>query len=243
MSVKRLLFAAFLMATVLTLGCARTDSHLSVDYGGATQLPRPSVINVHQYRLNPASIQLDESVGKRVTRRLSDRSVSQEQHEVAAAIQQALTERLAEELQALGLPARPASEDTSVSSGSVLDIEGVFGEVSEGFRARRLLIGLGTGSAEVNTTTRAYVRFASGRKLVQEVKTTAKSSRKPGVAVSAGAGAAADRAATSAAVAGATGVVAERRRNDVESIAEAAAKEIVNSLRPFLERQGWVPPK
>ena len=104
-----------------------------------------------------------------------------------------------------------------------------------------MIIGLGAGSSEVRTLVQVYATTSDGRRLVEDFYTTVKSSRKPGMAETMGAGAAAGRVAESAAVSvGVTALTAHSQT--VEGDAEAAAKAIAKELSKFFVQQGWIPP-
>jgi hypothetical protein len=113
--------------------------------------------------------------------------------------------------------------------------------INEGNPTQRMLIGLGAGSSEVRTLVQVYSATSEGRRLVEDFYTTVKSSRKPGMAETMGAGAAAGRVAESAAVGvGVTALTAHSQT--VEGDAEAAAKAIAKQLSKFFFDQGWIPP-
>jgi len=79
------------------------------------------------------------------------------------------------------------------------------------------------------------------RRLVQDFYTTVKSSRKPGLGPMAGAGAAAGRAAETAATSTGIGVMTARSQT-VEGDAKNTADEITKQLKKFFVEQRWINP-
>jgi hypothetical protein len=66
-------------------------------------------------------------------------------------------------------------------TGPTLSIEGQIVSIDEGNKAKRLVIGFGSGESEVRTLTQVYeVTSEDGHHLVEDFYTTVKSSKKPG---------------------------------------------------------------
>jgi hypothetical protein len=120
-----------------------------------------------------------------------------------------------------------------------LSVEGQILSINEGNKTRRLILGFGAGASEVRTLTQVYEVTGGAHRLVDDFYTTAKSSRKPGFGPMGGAGAAAGRAATSAAVSGGLGLVTERSQT-AEADAQHAAREIAKQLAKFFVEQRWI---
>jgi hypothetical protein len=103
-----------------------------------------------------------------------------------------------------------------------------------------MVVGFGAGASEVRTLVQVYEMTGAGRRLVEDFYTTVKSSRKPGFGPMAGAGAAAGRVVTSAAVSGGVSVATEHAQT-VEGDASHTADEIATVLATFFAQQGWIP--
>jgi len=226
---RRLQYAVWGLAVILLTGCAGTDVQLMIEYEGTKQLQRPDLVLIYDF----VSSYDDTSPDLTATSETADKI------EVAGAVTIALAEALVEEVVKLGLPAERVIDDIS-GDGTILSIEGEFLHIDEGSRFKRMVIGFGVGSAEVNTLVHSHLQTGKDKKLVQEFLATAKSSDKPGMGPMSGLGASAGHAATSAAVSTGLGAVSEKRRSNVEVLAQRLAKEIIKRMVPFFTRQGWI---
>ena len=230
-----------LCALALGVGCASTDVSMSSEYSGA--LPRPQQILIFPFATSPEEVQLDWSPTVAGVWKLEGLSSSQEDQRVAHAVQQALAQRLAAKVQALGLPAQVASGDVPAPSGPTIAVTGQFLAIDEGNRAERVVIGLGAGRSDVRTAVQVAEIFPEGRRIVEQFDVDAKSGRKPGAAETMGVGAAAGHLAVSAAVTAAGSVASEAFGDDVDADAERTAAKIASVLQMLFQRQGWLAPQ
>ena len=226
---RRLQYAVWGLAVILLTGCARTDVQLMIEYDGTKQLPQPDLVQIYDF----VSSSDDTSSDSTATSEAADKI------DVGRAVTIALAEALVEEIEKLGLPAERVIDDIS-GEGTILSIGGEFLHIDEGSRFKRMAIGFGVGSAEVNTLVHSHLQTGKDKKLVQEFLATAKSSDKPGMGFMSGLGASAGQGATSAAVSTGVGAVSEKRRSNVEVLAQRLAKEIIKRMVPFFARQGWI---
>jgi Domain of unknown function (DUF4410) len=226
------------VSLLLATACARTSvQDVQVMASG---LPRPSVVLVHPFAASGGVVTLSGGVLSRAMEAMENTPEAQQREQVARQVTQVLAQKLVKRIQDLGLPAELASA-AAPAGGSTLSIEGQILSIDEGNPTRRMIIGLGAGSSEVRTLVQVYATTSDGRRLVEDFYTTVKSSRKPGMAETMGAGAAAGRVAESAAVSvGVTALTAHSQT--VEGDAEAAAKAIAKQLSSFFFQQGWIPP-
>jgi len=236
--------AAGLTMAVLGLmamaGCAR----VSTEHVQKTndQLPRPELILVHDYQVSPDEVQLDSALSSRVKRAVKGTPKTEDQLKVEQEVSRTLTTTLVDEIRKLGIPAEPARMATPVA-GPILSIEGQVVSINEGNKAKRLVIGLGSGASEVGTLTRVYeVTSGDGHRLIEDFYTTAKSSRKPGFGPMAGFGAAAGMAASHVAAAGGLGA-ATALSQTVEADVKHGAKQIAKELAKLFVEQGWITQK
>jgi len=103
-----------------------------------------------------------------------------------------MSERMVEDIRKLGLPAERSTGALPETGGPFLVIRGQLLTVDQGNQFRRFAIGLGAGATEVSATTRVAILVDGNETPIEEFTVTGKSGRKPGAAVSLGAGAAAD---------------------------------------------------
>ena len=226
------------LSLLLVTACARTSvQDVQVMASG---LSRPSVVLVHPFAASGGAVTLSGGLLSRAMEAVESTPEAQQREQVAQQVTQVLAQKLVKRIQDLGLPAKLASA-AAPAMGSTLSIEGQILSIDEGNPTRRMIIGLGAGSSEVRTLVQVYAATSGGRRLVEDFYTTVKSSRKPGMAETMGAGAAAGRVAESAAVSvGVTALTAHSQT--VEGDAEAAAKAIAKQLSSFFFQQGWIPP-
>ena len=81
----------------------------------------------------------------------------------------------------------------------------------------------------------------SGRRLVEEFTTDAKSGYKPGMAETEGASALAGHWAVGLAVGAGLSVASEKFSANVEADADRTAENIAKQLNTFFQSKGWVP--
>ena len=175
-----------------SLACARTsiDSTRILDDG--SKLPAPHLVLIQDYDVGADSVKLDSSVGSKLVRSISSKDSPAEQIELGRSIAQAMSERMAEDIRKLGLPAERSTGALPKTGGPFLVIRGQLLTVDEGNRFRRFAIGLGAGATEVSAKTRVAILVDGKETPIEEFTVTGKSGRMPGAAVSLGAGAAAD---------------------------------------------------
>jgi len=208
----------------------------------APGLPRPQLILVYDFATSsPSAVALDRSIGARLLRMAGDEPIVTDEEKIAQEVARIVTENLVKQINDLGIPAQPGTVGTPPVAGPVLAIEGQFLSVDQGNRAQRMMIGFGAGASEVRTLVQIYETTAEGRRLVEDFYTTVKSSRKPGLGPMAGAGAAAGRAAETAAMSTGVGVMTARSQT-VEGDAKNTADEITKQLKKFFVEQRWINP-
>src|SRR6267142_4253448 len=166
------------MALTAMAGCARVSTeHVQKT---TDRLAKPALILVHDYEVSPDEVQLDSALSSRVKRAVRGTPKTEVQLEVEQEVSRTLTTTLVDEIRKLGSPAEPARMASPVA-GRTLSIEGQIVSIDEGNKAKRLVIGLGSGASEVRTLTQVYeVTTGEGHHLLEDFYTTAKSSRKPG---------------------------------------------------------------
>jgi hypothetical protein len=225
------------MALMGMAGCARVSTQ-GVQVS-TERLPRPELILVHHYQVSPDEVQLDSALSSRIKRAEQRTPEAEDQLRVEQQVSRALTTMLVDEIRKLGIRAEPAAM-ASPGAGPTLSIEGQMLSIDEGNKAKRLVIGLGSGASEVRTLTQVYeVTSGDGHRLVEDFYTTTKSSRKPGFGPMAGMGAAAGLAASRAAAAGGLGM-ATALSQTVEADVQHSAKEIARDLAKLFVQQGWI---
>ena len=119
-------------------------------------------------------------------------------------------------------------------------IKGHFVSIDEGSRMKRMLIGFGAGAAELKTFVEGYQVTPSGLRPLGSAEVEAGGGKMPGILVPVGVGAATNRAATSAAVAGGANVVQEIGPESMSNMAKLTAEEIASLLSEAFKKRGWI---
>jgi len=203
------------------------------------RLPTPELILVYDYQVSPNQVLLDSAISSRVERAVKGTPEAEDQLKVEQEVSRALTATLVDEIRKLGIRAEPATMASPVA-GPTLSIEGQIVSIDEGNKAKRLVIGFGSGESEVRTLTQVYeVTSEDGHHLVEDFYTTVKSSKKPGFGPFAGMGAAAGVAASRVAAAAGVGAVGARSQT-VEADVQHGAKQIAKELAKLFVQQGWI---
>ena len=110
-----------------------------------------------------------------------------------------LPSEIVKQLQSMGLRAVRA-DSPAPADRNVLIVQGSFETIDAGNRRRRILVGLGAGKSQVGTSVQlVYQPAGETPRLIQSFDANADSGKAPGVAETAGVGAAAGHVATSAA--------------------------------------------
>lgn len=223
-----------------SFGCASTQVTTTEQYGG--RLPRPERVLVYRFATSPDDIQLDHSPTVVAAWKLQGISATSEERAVGRAVAAAVADNLVKKIQQMGLPAEFAEGPLPEDGPPTIAIDGQFLAIDEGSRAERVVIGLGAGRSDVQTAIQVTEVARGGRRLVDQFQVTAKSGRKPGMAETMGAGAAAGSLAASAVVSTAAAVGSEAFGADVDADGRRTADKVAAALETFFERQGWIAP-
>jgi len=238
--VRRRLAPVALAALVAALGCASTDITGRDEYRGA-KLPRPGRILVHDFAASAADLpawseeRAHFSEGAATAEVAPDAETLDVQRKLGTEVAQ----RLVEQIGAMGLPAVRAAGQPDPREGDLVLI-GAFTSVDEGSRLKRVVIGFGSGAAELKTHVAGY-RMADGHLHKLGSGDTASGGGKgPGTVVP---------AIVTVATANPIGLIvggvvkAEGElsgRSTVEGTAKRTADKIADELRVKFEEQGWI---
>jgi hypothetical protein len=106
-------------------------------------------------------------------------------------VREQVADEIVHQLQAMGLHA-VRTDAPAPADQNVLLVQGSFDTIDAGNRRRRTLIGLGAGKSEVSSSVRIVYQPAGGApRVVQSFTANADSGKMPGIAETAGVGAAA----------------------------------------------------
>jgi hypothetical protein len=231
----RNLWPALLLTVVVIAGCAPTDVRSTRGASADQPLPRPDRIVVYDFVIAPGDVRLNSGPGARVRRMLGSEPASAEQTKVGAQVAKVFSEELVKAIAELGIPVERSAHLSRVPDRT-LAIDGQFVSIDEGNRARRMVIGFGLGATEVSAHVQVYLGMPTQQVLVQEFETKAESSKKPGAAVTMGAGAA---VGAGMAVGGAASGALELQAG-VEADARRTARKLAEQLKELFTRRGWI---
>ncbi|HVE07584.1 MAG TPA: DUF4410 domain-containing protein [Paraburkholderia sp.] len=239
--------AALLFSSILLTGCASgiTNVANASPYTAATTVApqvRPDNIYVYTFASNANDVKLDNGgvAHKLMTRFTGDTSAAQQAADATAASEEVANE-IVHKLQAMGLHAVRADVPPPAGQNALI-VQGSFDTIDAGNRRRRTLIGLGAGKSDVGTNVQILYKPAGGEATVlQSFDANADSGKMPGVAETAGVGAAAGHIATSAAVGGGLHAAGETKHDTVSQDAKRLGDSIARQIAQVGVTQGWLP--
>ncbi|RQS65940.1 DUF4410 domain-containing protein [Burkholderia sp. Bp8963] len=235
---KRLAGTALIAGALFTTGCAATPA--GIQAAGAMPQVHADVVYVSTFDITADDVRLDGGMASKLMTMAHGMSTDTQRQQTALKAREQLADELVRELVSLDIPAMRA--DGAVPAGrDALIVTGRFETLDAGNRRRRILIGLGAGKSEVGAS--VAVLFQPARGTPQPLVTfsvNADSGRMPGIAETAGVGAAAGRLATSAAVSGGVHGVSETRRDTVSAVTGKLARSIAKQLAATSATNGWL---
>ena len=227
---------AWSAATVLLVSGASAQGPLSAKvtvtpvavYTGSSPLPKPQKILVYDFAVNPDDVQVDKLQALRPRHLITgDKS----QDAVAASANKKFYQELVKAMAKTGIPVEHVTVGAKPSDNAML-IQGSFTSLKEGTKAERDTIGMGTGSADVETKVDVHLKTPSDTVLLSQFQTDTKPAKSVGSVVPVAAG------LNPAAVA-AKSTITDRKKTVnayASKTADAAAKEIFKSMAA----QGWI---
>jgi hypothetical protein len=228
-----------LLLAALIAGCAGASvapqSQSAPVTGG-----RPSTIYVYPFAATAQDVTLNQGFFQRAYQNLTNANVDQDQVQIAEATAQALAANIVQELQGKGYNAVQLARGTAVTGDNVLIVDGEFVDINEGNRLRRMVIGLGTGQATLNTKVQIYQMANGNATQILDFTTHADSGSMPGAALTAPAGAAAGGAVAAASLAAnLAGGAAKTYTSSTGYLAKQTADQSVSYMSQYFVQQGW----
>lgn len=234
----RMCRASVVWAALILCGCAATNVQTEYEHTG--RLPAPAMIVVYRFAISADEITENQGFVAKAERDFGSTPMDEVKRQTAHEAAARMANDLVSGIRSLGLTADLASNLGAIPPNAVL-VRGVFIDVDEGNRARRLAIGFGAGQAKVDTR---FELVASGsNQPIGKFETHTDSGEMPGALVTMGAGAAAQGGATvgmAAANVGVSGV--KGYESAVDPMIDRSADKAVVTLSQFFGSQGWIPP-
>ena len=227
---------AWVAAMTLLVGASSAQGPLRVkvnitpvaSYTGASSLPRPGKILIYDFTVNSEDVQVDKIQAMRPRNLITG---SKNPDSVAESAGKKYYQELIKALEKTGIPVEHVA-DGAVPTNNTLVIKGSFTSLREGNKTERDTIGMGAGSADVETKVDVHLKTPSDTVLVSQFQTDTRAAKGTGSVVPVAAG-------MNPAGAVAKSTIGDRKKTlnaYASKTAEATAKEILKSMAT----QGWV---
>jgi hypothetical protein len=227
--------AVWLCVLVVLAGCASTEITERQRYQGA-KLARPDRIIVHDFTGNPADVPPESPFAAQMAGTIPP---TPEQREVGRKVGAQMAKQLVADLQGMGLPAARAAGQPAPQVNDIV-LRGYFVSIDEGSAGKRVLVGFGSGAAEMRAAVEGYQMTAQVLRLLGSGEVRSGGGKMPGVAVPA-AVLAATANPIGLVVGGAAKVYGEATGSDtIEGAAKRSADEIAAQLKTAADEQGWI---
>jgi len=225
------------MVLVAVAGCATSKVTARESEIGDERIAKPDHIYVYDFAATAADVPAD--VG--ASTELSEPSAPPSAKEIEAGrkLGELVAGSLASKITAMGLSAVHAGPLSKPKVGDMM-IHGQFGSIEEGSAGKRLVLGFGSGNAELNTLVQAYQVTANGRRKLGSGAIDSEGGKSPGLLVP---------LAVTVATANPIGLVVVGAakagseisgRNSIETSAERTATQIAAELERAFQKQGWI---
>jgi hypothetical protein len=235
MNMLRLSTVWLIVAFVLS-SCASTNVTQRQQYQGE-KLPRPGRVIIHDFTANPADVPPQSAFAAQNA--VASTVPTAEQLATTSRLGAEIARQVTAQLRDAGLPAVQAAGQPAPQVNDIV-IRGYFVSAEEGSAAKRMLVGFGSGNAELTTAVEGFQMTPQGLRLLGSGQVESGGNKSPGVILPL-----AVMAATAnpigLAVAGTVKVAGEATGSDtIEGSAKRTADEISEQLIDAADRQGWL---
>ena len=226
---------AWSLALVVLASCASTGVTQRQAYQGE-KLARPARIIVHDVTGDPAEVPPASPFAARLAGAVPP---TPEQREVGRELGDQIAAKLVADLQAMGLPAVRAAGQPAPQVDDVV-LRSYFISIEEGSAGQRVLVGFGSGAAEMRAAVEGYQMTAQGLRLLGSGEVISEGGGMPGI-VAPLAVLAVTANPIGLVVAGGAKLYGEKTGSDtIEGAAQRTADEIAAQLRTVAQQQGWI---
>jgi hypothetical protein len=228
--------ASSLLVLIAVAGCASTKVTERQRYEGE-KLARPGRIIVYDFAATPADIPAWSAAAGEYAQ--PSTSQSMEAVEMGRQLGAQVAEELVMEIRAMGLPAVRAAGQPAPQVNDIVII-GYFESIDEGSAAKRVVLGFGSGAAELSTRVEGYLMTQQGLRKLGAGTVEAGGGKGPGVAVP---------LAVTVATANPIGLIVGGAAkaggemtgaSTIKGTAKRTAKKIADELRVAFRKQGWI---
>jgi hypothetical protein len=225
-----------LFALLVLTGCASTDVSNRETYQGE-KLARPDRIIVYDFAATPDEVPAESTLPSDAAGAATPQTP--EEIEEGRKLGAEVAKQLVADLRDMGLPAVHAEGQPPPRVGDIV-IKGSFVTVEEGSAGKRVLVGFGSGGADLKTVVEGYQMTDQGLRKLGGGDVASGGNKTPGMAVP---------LAVMAATANPLGLIvvgAMKAHGEItgsstiEGRAKATADEIAAQLKTAAQKQGWI---
>ncbi len=228
--------AVCIIYLLVIAGCASTEVVERKQFVNE-KLPRPSKIVIYDFVADPAEVPKDSALAAHAGGKTP--APTPEKIALGRKLGANIAAELTREIREMGLPAEKASPGTKLQVNDIV-LRGYFLSLSEGNAAKRVVVGFGYGTSELETLVEGYQMTAKGLRILGSAKLKSVGSKTPGGGLG---------AATMIAKANPVGLIVGGTvkgygeisgNSKVEGLARATAKEIAEKLQIRFKEEGWI---
>lgn len=228
--------ALCVFALAVIAGCAKTTVTMRDPYTGG-RIARPDRIIVHDFATTPADVPPGSAVAGQYAE--PGTPPTAKELEVGRRLGAQVAKELVAEIQAMGLPAVLAAGQPAPRVGDIV-LMGYFESVDTGSLTKRIVLGFGSGAADLKTAVEAYLMTDKGLHRLGSADVDSGGGKAPGVALP---------LVTLAATGNPIGLIVSSAakaegelsgRTTIEGSAKRTAKEIADQLKIAFQKQGWI---
>lgn len=217
-------------------GCASTSVGNKTATEAAAAHTRPDRILVYDFAASPADLPPDSALAALYREQTKPRSAKE--MALGRWLGELIANRLVEDLNAKKIPAVNGSTGAWPRLGDGV-IRGEFVTISKGSATKRILIGFGSGAAELKVLVEAYQVTRDGLTPLGSAEFEAAGGKLPGILVPVGVAATAGSVATAAAVSGTSNVLQEVKSESLDAEAKRISAEIAAIVAKEWDKRGW----
>ena len=227
----------WLFALVVLAGCASTNVTERQSNIGNEKLARPDRIIVYDFAATPADIPAGSAIAGQFAQ--STTPQTPEQIETGRKLGAQIAKELVAKIQDMGLPAVLASGQPAPRVNDIV-IKGYLVSVEEGSAGKRVLIGFGSGNAELKTMVEGFQMTDHGLRQLGSGELDSGGSKTPGMLVPL-AVVAATANPIGLVVGGAVKLYGQESGSDtIAGSAKRTADATAKQLQGAFEKQGWI---
>lgn len=236
---KQLTIAAMAAATMMMAGGASAATMISeASVPASVSRVQPEVVYVRGFDVDAGQVKVDNSMMHRIKAMAADNGADSAQDQDAMAARNATADEIVKQLQAKGVNAVRLDGPVPADANALI-VEGRFDKIDEGKQRRRTLIGLGAGKSDVSASVQVLYQPAHAQPIPLALfDTSADSGHMPGVAETAGVGAAASHVATAAATGVGVHGASEYKRDSVNAEAARVGDAVVKQVMVVIGQPG-----